>query len=61
MGQQSTLHAIKISKKVTSAPTSPNTSSSIIEENEEQGYKPLCETLRDSSFSNEESFIGSRS
>ncbi|KAJ3653399.1 hypothetical protein Zmor_012653 [Zophobas morio] len=45
LGQQSTLHAIKITKKP--PPVSP-----LIEESDEG--KPLCETLNDRSFSNDD-------
>ncbi|XP_044267580.1 E3 ubiquitin-protein ligase parkin [Tribolium madens] len=47
LGQQSTLHAIKITKK--SHP--PSLDTSVIEESDEG--KPLCETLSDLSFSND--------
>lgn len=49
MGQQSTLHAIKIAKRL----AVPNLNSSIIDESEEG--KPLSETLTDQSFSNDDS------
>lgn len=55
LGQQSVLHAIKSKKRV----KLPSTSNSLIEESEEeQGSKPLCETLKDLTFSSEEGSIG---
>jgi parkin len=48
LGQQSTLHAIKVTKKL----TPPKLDNAPIEESDEG--KPLCETLSDLSFSNDE-------
>lgn len=51
MGQQSILHVVKVKPK--SELTAPRTS--LIEEDDEQGGKPLCETLTDLMFSSDES------
>lgn len=55
LGQQSILHAVKITPR--SKISQPTTS--LIEEddtnNDEQNQKPLCETLTDSMFSTDES------
>lgn len=52
LGQQSVLHAVKIKKR--NKLPSQNTSL-IVEVEEEQGSKPLCETLTDLDFSTTES------
>lgn len=51
MGQQSILHAVKVKPK--SKLIGQRTS--LIIEDDEQGGKPLCETLTDSMFSSDES------
>ncbi|KAJ8935967.1 hypothetical protein NQ314_012548 [Rhamnusium bicolor] len=50
LGQQSILHAVKIKSK----PKLQELDGSVIEENEEQSGKPLCETLKDAMFSSED-------
>lgn len=55
LGQQSILHAVKTKRKV----NLPSPSSSVFEESsEESGSRPLCETLRDlSSTDNDDSIL----
>ncbi|KAG5877385.1 hypothetical protein JTB14_027996 [Gonioctena quinquepunctata] len=53
LGQQSILHAVKIQSRTRNKLREP--CSSVIEETEESGSKPLCETLNDTMFSNEDS------
>nr|XP_023030053.1 E3 ubiquitin-protein ligase parkin [Leptinotarsa decemlineata] len=52
LGQQSILHAVKIQTRAKTV--FPEPCSSLIEESEDQGSKPLCETLSDTMFSNED-------
>lgn len=47
------LHAIKIKRKPANLDTKKD--DALVEENEEQGSKPLCGTLKDAMFSNDES------
>lgn len=50
MGEKSILHAVKVKNK----PKLSEISGSVVEENEEQGSEPLCNTLKDVMFSNED-------
>lgn len=50
MGEQSILHAVKVKNK----PKLSEISGTVVEENEEQGSEPLCNTLKDVMFSNED-------
>lgn len=53
LGQQSVLHAVKIRRKIMKLPQ--ESSSSLIEENEDQSSQPLSKTLDDSMFSHDDS------